>query len=132
MTRSPQTNVEINETAEAWTNVLIKTIPVNRLHESFNNAAAAHEGTFPINVFEIVAAYKIIREDEEKQATANRLKALADSTADYNSPFYEPCAYCFGCGFKPEIRRIEGVDTSGVSKCYGCDYWQRYKEKHNL
>lgn len=115
-----------------WTEELYKIIPESRLEATYELAKANHESEFPVNAFEFLKAYKIIQTEEVRRMRERHFAAQAEGAAAYNSPHFKPCETCFGCGFKTEVRRFEGIDVKGVTRCYGCDYWERYKQKHNL
>lgn len=117
---------------DVWTDELFKIIPEQRLDSSFDLAKANHDSSFPINAFDLLKAYKIIQSEEVRRMRDRHFAKEAEIAAAYNSPHFQPCEHCFGSGFQLQVRRIEGIDTRGAIRCYGCDYWERYKQKHNL
>lgn len=129
----PLGEYDLAEKAVDWTNSLIKIIPENRLWEAFDAADLNHPGSFPINYYELKTAYEQILEQEVEAKRQIALAAAMENERDYNSPFWKPCGMCFGCGFTETSRTDEfGRDYKGVIKCYSCNYWELYKQKHGL
>lgn len=59
-----------------WTEFLFPRVPQARLSECFNRACDEHEGSYPVNAFEINQAWRAIRREDEAAA---QQKARADA-----------------------------------------------------
>ena len=50
--------------AKVWTELLFEIIPTLRLRDAFERAFSEHESTFPVNAYDIKAAWERIKADE--------------------------------------------------------------------
>jgi len=67
--------------ADIWARVLFGLIPAHRLQDAFDRAFAEHESVFPVNAYEIKAAWEKIRsEDRERAAAADQEERKANPT----------------------------------------------------
>ncbi len=74
----PLVESDLAERAKDWMEAIEQVIPLDRLPEAFRTALKNHASTFPINAFEILAAYKEIEaiETAEKLKTETEEKTL--------------------------------------------------------
>ena len=50
--------------AKVWTELLFEIIPTLRLRDAFERAFSEHESTFPVNAYDIKAAWERIKADD--------------------------------------------------------------------
>lgn len=67
------TEAELGQRGKDWQDAFEPVIPMKRLQEVFNRALAAHTTSFPVNGFEIIAAWKAIEGEEAAERTKQRL-----------------------------------------------------------
>jgi len=112
--------------AKEWSETLCGIIPEERLRDSFNRAIRDHKGTFAISAYDLKDAWWEVRKDEVKEQSARREQELRDLEMKALQPGFEPCSYCFGCGFRYTIKQEHnGRHYTGVIKCQQCDHWER-------
>lgn len=58
------TEKELGRRAMDWQDVFEGEIPADRLHEAYKAALKVHESSFPVNAFEVLAAWRGMRRHE--------------------------------------------------------------------
>jgi hypothetical protein len=69
--------------AETWSRLLHNVVPVERVQEAFDRAFADHSSEFPVNAYEIKAAWDKIR-GEESAARAKKRGEIQSCDLAYN------------------------------------------------
>lgn len=118
--------------ANDWFDILHDQIPFESLRISFEDATRNNRSDRLINAFSLLDSYGRIREEEKERKRLefeHNVRVIEDSR---NSLGYQPCEACFDCGFREVTRTFDGVPYKGVIKCYSCNYWERYRQKHGL
>lgn len=66
------TEHELGQRAMDWQDAFEGIIPIDRLGDAFKRALETHESSFPVNGFEVLAAWKRIQESERREAQMAR------------------------------------------------------------
>jgi hypothetical protein len=74
------TETELAQRAVDWQDTFEAEIPLSRLMDAFNAALRVHTGTFPVNAFEVLDAWRSLDREECNQAKANRDRQKYDSS----------------------------------------------------
>lgn len=117
--------------ANVWTDLLSDTIPENRLQDAFRAAFRKHDSTFPVNAYELQAAWKEIDVEEKKQ----RYQALEKDQRE------NPVKYCDAAWnhLNPEgdVEIYMGVPPNGrevivpCNRCRPGAFYTRYDEERS-
>jgi hypothetical protein len=101
---------EIDEMAKTWAEVLIAIIPIDDLVETYKQAVADHQSSFPINVFDLKAAHKKVCESREQ----NRLRLVQTVQACSRYPNHDKTT--------ATVRLASPVDVFGDEIDLPCPY----------
>lgn len=111
----PLSQFDLDERARDWTAAFYGTIPFEKLVPAFEKAVELHKGTFAINAYEVLEAFKII--DAEEQAEFDYRVSRMNALPEYRR--WE-CPKCFNTGFAmfhENGERIRRDHYTGVVKC---------------
>lgn len=64
----PLSETDLGQRAKDWQDEIEEIIPLDKVYQSFRRALALHTSSFPVNAFELIAAYKIVAEEDRVKA----------------------------------------------------------------
>ena len=86
------TEKELGQRAMDWQDALEPEVPLNRLMDAFNTALRSHTGTFPVNAFEVLEAWRILIASQPKINELEFQKMLENQNKS------KECSKCLGSG----------------------------------
>ena len=112
------TEAETADRADDWMEVLYGHVPESRLDQAYRQAVHAHSGPFPVNCYEIIAAYNAIIAGEQA-ADADARRSYSPSKAEEQA-VAAMCDHCHGSGMR--LKRDLDGRVLGVIGGKPCDH----------
>lgn len=69
--------------AKVWSDLLFEIVPENRLNDAFRRAFRDHDSSFPVNAYEIKAAWEAIEREEATSAAEAEKKHVSENAIEY-------------------------------------------------
>lgn len=115
--------------ANVWTDLLVDIVPENRLQDAFTRAFRTHTSPFPINAYDLKAAWEEIDKEEKRHQESETNRRRAEN----------PVAFCEAewnhLNAEGDIEIYLGVPPNGRDVVVPCDrcrsaaFYARYNEE---